>query len=173
MTKLTYTKKIYILSGISLVSIIAIIFLILYPLYGQINLQNEEIYDKKVQLAIYQQQRSNIEKTQQDYNKIKNDISNISKIFVNKDQILDLISALENIAATHSVVQNINLDPLLPSDSNNVIPLRISLNGNWLNLIQYLDDLEKLDYYVVVNDLNFTKNNESLNLSISANVYGQ
>lgn len=173
MIKLDYSKKIYVLGGISSIIIIGVIFFATYPLYNQITTLNNEVYDKRVQLAIYQQQRTNIEQTRQDYNKIKNDISNVSKIFISEDQILDLISALENTATTYSITQNISFDSSSQSDSDNVIVIQITARGDWLNLIQYLGGLEKLDYYLVIDDLNIINLNNNLTLTLSTKVFSQ
>jgi len=170
MNKITAIKKNYLFSGL-LLALIIIISILLYPLYNNIILLNQEIHDKRIQLAIYQQQRSNVDKSRRDYNKIKNDIVNISRIFIDKEKILDLVDMLESIATNNSINQNINLrntDQLELSDS---IIINITLTGNWSNIITYLGDLEKLDYYFTLDDLNFKQDNNEIILTFSTTVF--
>jgi len=171
MIKLDYDKKIYLLSGISIILIVASLILIINPLFSRITSLNSEVYDKRVQLAIYQQQRLNVEQTQQDYKKIKDDIENISKIFVNKDNILDLISKLEKISAAHSITQSINLDSTPADESADMLPMQITLNGKFQNLVNYLADIERLDYYIVIYGINFSTSDEDINLQLSINLF--
>lgn len=174
MSKLSYTKRVYIFSGIAAAALVGLLVFIVYPLYQRIITLDEELYNSRVQLAIYQQERTNLEKTQQDYSKIKNDITNISKIFVEREKILDFISALETIAANHSVTQNIDLDaPPTQTDANESIPVSVSIDGSWQNVLAYLADLESLDYYLVISNLTINQAGGTVRANLSATTFGQ
>jgi Tfp pilus assembly protein PilO len=165
-------RLIYIYSGICALIVVAAIIGIIYPSFTKIVSLKNEIYDQRIQLAVYEQQRSNAAETRKDYNKIKNDTNNISKIFISKDQILNFISSLENIATNHSLKQTISIDTTTVQDnSSKNTELTISTDGAWEQQLAYLADLERLDYYVSINDLAITKTNGNLSMSLSAKIF--
>lgn len=162
----------YIIIGIFIVLVLGVLYFLTYPLYSKITQGTKNLYDKRVSLAIYQQQRTNAEQTQRDYNSIKNDTASISKIFITKEHIFDLVSAMENIATTHNLTQDIKLDPnhqLIGSDK--ILAMNITLNGQWSDCLNYLHDLGKLDTYVVVKDLIIEKNVSGITMQLAAESY--
>jgi len=171
MNNIITNKKIYIYTGSVLVAFIIMIVFILYPLYNDIIIFNQDIRDQRIQLAIYEQQRNDLEKSRKDYNNIKNEIVNISKIFIEKDQILNLIDTLDIIADANSIIQTINLSDINPSADTTAVKINIELQGNWENLLSYLESLETLDNYISLYDLNFTKKTNSISLSFIAIVH--
>lgn len=171
MNKITLLNKIYLYSAIVIVLVGAISFFVLYPFYNKITDLNSSIYDKRVRLASYQQQRENIEKTQRDYNEIKKDVDVINKVFVDETQILDLIASLESIADKNEIAQQFDISPIDPLAEEKVYPMHIVLNGTWNNLVAYIHAADELHYYIVIDDLNFTSFNNELSLALSAKVY--
>ncbi len=171
MNKITLSKKIYIFSGLFIVFIGSVSFFVLFPFYNKITDLNTSIHDKRVELASYQQQRENIEKTQQDYNQIKKDVDTINKVFVDETKILDLISSLESIADENGIAQQFDIAPIDPLAEEKIYPMQIVLNGTWNNMVTYILATEELDYYIVIDDLNFTSFNNELSLALSAKVY--
>jgi len=173
MSKLNSNKKIYILSSTALIILFVLLVFVIIPFHNQINSYNNEIYDQRVQLAIQKQQRENIEETQRDYNKIKNEVDKISKVFIRKDKTLNLISDLEIIAAQKNIDQKIAITSNAETAPSNTLDLKISLTGSFTNIVQYLVKLEKLDYYVVIDDLNFINQENGTSLQFSAHTYSQ
>ena len=171
MNKFTLSNKIYIFSGLIIILIGVVSIFVLNPFYNRIIDLNTSIYDKRVQLASYQQQRENIEKTQQDYNEIKKDIDAINKVFVDETQILDLIASLESIAGNNDIAQQFDIAPVDPLAEEKIYPMQIVLSGTWGNLVTYIHAVEELHYYIVIDDLNFTSFNNELSLTLSAKVY--
>ncbi|MBU0963476.1 type 4a pilus biogenesis protein PilO [Patescibacteria group bacterium] len=173
MIKLNNSKKILILSGIIGVLIIAIIIFGLFPLYSSINLLDEKIYDKRVKLAIYEQQRQNIESTRDDYFQIKSDADTIAKVFIDKNNFLNLISTLENLATDNQVTQNINLNISSQSDIKDKISITLNTKGNWQNFSKYLVNIENLDFYVNIYDLSINRSGDDIEAVLIAYIYTQ
>jgi hypothetical protein len=173
MNKIDQKKKIFIIGSICVVIIAGLIFGIIYPYYNKIVSLNKDIYDKRVQLAIYEQQRSNAESTRKDYNKIKDDTDNIQKIFVYKDKILDFISALESTATQYTVKQTINFDPNENNAAQNFIHIKISTDGDWNATRDYLTAVERLHYYLNITDISMTSVNSQISLVLDAVAYTQ
>jgi len=162
-------KMLTIGSGL-IIAIVLLIIFVLFPLYNKITVMKAEIYDKRVQLQINQEQRKNIEQTRKDYNKIKNDIDKISSIFVDSDKTLDLISDFENIASQQSIQQKITINN---NDLNQdkIINLTISIDGKFENINKYLNQIENLNTYIIISSLDFSSNENDINLLFNAHAY--
>ena len=153
------SKKKVLLLGVSssLIIIAGIIFGIL-PLINRVVSLNNDVDDKRIQLAIFQQERTNLEQTQADYAKISNDISNISKIFINSDNALDVFYTLENIAENNLVSQDIKVTSSSNGSDSTSLRMNITLDCIWTQCLSYISDIEKLDFYIQIDDLHFTNN---------------
>ena len=165
------TKKLIILSTTLSIIIAAIIFFVLYPYFTKIQTLNINVNDQRIQLAIYEDQRINIDKTRSDLKKIENDINDISLIFVEQENILDFIDTLDFISENNNLVQTINIINLDNIETDNYLQISVGIDGEWDNIINYLNTLEKLDYYVILDNLNFSKLSEKINLTFTAIVY--
>jgi Tfp pilus assembly protein PilO len=173
MNRFSKNKQILSLIGIFIVLFSAVIFFLAYPYYLKIQETNDQIYDQRVQLAILEQQRLNIEQTHQDYNKIKKDLDTIQMSFINTDDMLKFISKFEEIAKKTHVEQNINLSTSTSNLVDNKLPFILTLSGSWQNIFDYISELESLDTYVLVDSISYSKNNASLSVILSANVFSQ
>jgi hypothetical protein len=166
-------EKIYILATFVVAIPTLLVIFVMIPYYNKISTVNKNSYDKRVQLAIFEQRRNNSELTRLDYNKIKDDTANVSKIFINKDKMLAFISALENIATTRQVTQKININSNQQIEKSGTIDFSIEASGSWDNLQYYLTDLEIMDYYLNIAVFNATVDGEAISLILNAKVYSQ
>lgn len=170
MNKLSYANRFYFLLSAASVVILAIFILFVFPLYTKVIAFKKSTYEQRVQLAIYEQLRLNADETRRDYNTIKSSLDNISKIFVNKEKILDFISTLENVATTTNMQQNIAIDND-SMQSGDKINLKINLTGSWQNTFRYLLTIEQLDYYIVINQIKVDAQSDELSSSLTCYVY--
>ncbi len=171
MPKISMKYKIYIYSSVFLAGILAFIILLIFPYYQNITSLNNDIYDNRLQLAIYLQQRENIEKTRQEYNKIKSDINKISKIYASEENIVELISFFESTATNNNLNQTIDLQGTANDEIGKKIKFGIHLQGSWTDILNYLSFLEQNDYYILINDLFFKQNSDSLSATFVAAIY--
>lgn len=136
---------------------------IIYPSFKEIKEMSNEIYKQKEQLEKLYLAGQFLKPTQKQYEKIKPQTSELSKMFIIKNQELEIISALENIASKNNLKQKIDLEepkenPATGKLENNPIrkyqplTLNIQITGNYINFLKYLIDLETLDYYINIKD---------------------
>lgn len=95
---------------------------------------------------------------------------------------MEVITALENIATENNITQNMDM-VLVNTDAKDKPALpqyyKISFvtNGYFSDQIAYLDALNKLPYYVIIQNLNFEKRNKKENennplaLTFEARIY--
>ncbi len=171
--RIRLVHRLYILSAVVLGIVGSAILLGIVPAYTNITTLTEDIHEKRVQLAIYNQERSNLEQTRRDYNTVKNDISEIGAIFVNNEQVLDVLSTLENIAQVHTLQQSITVVSTPDKNAEKKLSLRVILTGSWDNSINYLKDVEQLSYYVRIGDPVLSKTNDGISFTFNAETYGE
>lgn len=86
-------------------------------------------------------------------NKIKQDTNTYDKYFFRKGSELSLITSLEDVAnknAVNAKIESSNLDKIA---AGKYVVLSISANGQYANILQYLADLEQLDYFININNV--------------------
>ncbi|XOU94798.1 MAG: hypothetical protein ACNFW9_01895 [Candidatus Kerfeldbacteria bacterium] len=164
-------KKIIILTTTLSLIVVTICVFLLYPYYSEIQTQNTEIKDKRIQLAIYQEQRKNIDKTRTDLKKIEKDSNSLSLIFLEQEDILDFVDTLESISGKNNLEQNLELTNIESFQIDKNLMIGITLNGQWDDIMNYLNTLEILDQYVILDNLNFSKNGINIKLTFTAIIY--
>ncbi|MDP2683975.1 MAG: hypothetical protein Q8P20_02855 [bacterium] len=169
--KSNINSKIYLFSGSMGIIIIALIIFVIYPFYSQINTLNEDINSKRVQLAIYEKQRLNLDETRAEYNHIKNDIDKITSVLIDQDDLIPFIDSLDTVASHHNLSQEINLINFDESIENNEVIIEINLQGNWVSTNNYLAELEKLDKYLIIDNPNFIYSNDIVQTNFTMAIY--
>ena len=168
MNRLTFKNKIIILLSTLFLVIISSVAFYIYPTFSKISKVKNELHEQRVQLAILEQQRSDLETTRRDYNNIKDDIDQVSKIFLKKDSIPDLISDLEKYSNGKEITQEISLGNL---DANSQLKLTLSLTGNNSNIVDYISNLENLNIYLIITDFNLDQNEGDTSIRLDSVIY--
>lgn len=108
--------------------------------------------------------------------KIEPKIESLDNIFISQERVLEFITALEELAGKDSINQKINLalESSTKSDNYNKTPISIDAEGGYGNLITYLSDLEKINYYINIKNLTISAADAeggTLNLRINGDTY--
>lgn len=164
-----YKKRIFIKLGISSVIILLLIFLVIYPTYIKNNgltntIQKLEQTQKQHTISI-----DIIEKIQKSEDQLATEQNIISSVFVDPDRVFDFIKQLEEIRKKTGVSQKIEtstvitptIDPKThkevtePVDEDEI--LKITLQGTYSSLMEYLIRLENSGVYTQIENFNFIK----------------
>lgn len=178
-------------------TIISLVFLILGAaiVYGAISVPMAKI--KNVRAEILNQKQTMENKALRETNArnlseklavIEPELEKFDQIFINANRELEFITTLENVAARNNIGQKIALN--IPSEksgqSYRKIPLEITAQGNFYDLMRYANDLENLNYYINIKTLDLSRNpglarfnpsgeinisGQTLNLKLSADTY--
>ncbi len=94
------------------------------------------------------------------YQTVKSNIHLLDQIFIQKSDSLLFVDQLENIAEKNNVSQSANLinKNEEKKDFYSIIPLQVSVSGEEDDILNYLKDLEDLDYYINIKDVDITNN---------------
>lgn len=170
--KLTTQYKIILIISILIIILLIFYFLINNYLLAKIEELNKDIYDSQVTYKIYEDQKNNITKIKSDYKKVKDDSLKLSKVFITPDRALDFISALENIASENRITQQINLQEINKNTKDiQKISIQLNLDGDYFDIIRYINRLEALEYYINISNLNFSKVENITRLNLKADSF--
>lgn len=155
-----YNRIIIIFAAI-IISLL-ILFIILLPTLKKIKQMTQDIYSQRVALEKLYLRGQSIRKSKENYEKIKDDIKQLENVFNYVGQELNFITALEKIAEEKNISQIINIKnggkestkkPV--NEDYHSIEVVVNLNGNYNDLIRYLEAVQNLDFYFNINYLDF------------------
>jgi len=105
---------------------------------------------------------------------VESQLKKVDSIFINKDRMLDFVTTIEGIAAANKVNQTINISDSADKSSGfskNI--LNLAAKGNYKNILNFLEDLESLNYYINIDILDVQKTQEDIFMNITAEFYGK
>lgn len=161
LLKLSLEKKI-ILSIIFLVLfILSIIFFIILPAVKDIKDIRDDIDSQRIDLEKRYINGQNIRSLSEKLNKVESQIAILDQSFINKNCGLEFITTLEEIADKNKIVQKINLSAQINKNDDlyKKIPVQFFTQGNFLNQLNYLIDLEALNYYINIKSIEIISGN--------------
>jgi len=139
---------------IMVLALLAIIIFIVIPAVGDIRNLNQKIIGQRTLLESRYEKRLNIKNSIRNHNTIQPQIPALMNLtYLNPGNEIDFITALETLADKNGVRQTIIFDTqngeMILQDKKKV-PIEIILNGNYLNILKYMRDLEKLNFYLII-----------------------
>jgi len=177
-------QKIYVIVLTFIIFIVLMTYLIIIPSLKKIKKTRVDILNQKIELKQSMDQSKNLNQLKEKINNIEPELKKLDKIFINKNRELDFITSLEAIAEQYNIEQNINLNPGKNEEKGyKSSPITINLEGNYLDILQYLRTIESSQYYININSINLglsssnnnsqLKNNEDIKVSmiIGADIY--
>lgn len=128
---------------------------IIMPTINNIKDISSKINNIRLDLEKKYDNRQNLRTVMSKFKKIEKSSEKFSNIYIEKNEELKLITALERIASDNNLEQNINT--FIYQNENktakikgqeNEIDIQLQLNGDYINIIKYLYDLRRLPYYI-------------------------
>ncbi len=156
--KIGLRKKIIIIIILLPSTIAGIIYFVVISSINDIKRFKDEIETQRIDLEIKYKKGQSLKKLSEDLKTVKPLISELDKIFINEDNVLGFITTLEKIAGDNRISQNINLlsSKSFAKNGYKKTPLQITTSGEFIGQLNYLIDLEALDYYININSLELT-----------------
>ncbi len=115
----------------------------------QINIQYAKL-DK-----LYKQGKL-IKKIKLEFDKIKPEIALLDNALLRQGDELVLITTLEDVASKYNLEQYISMGELPQNNIKDItrIPITVTLNGNFVDVIKYIKELEEQPFYINWQDIN-------------------
>ena len=156
----TSTKSIlkdYWSLSISLALLLILINLVIIPIYKKISLLQERIAIEKNELETKYIRRQTIRRTLLSLQHTKTEWPKLySSFYPEFGREVVFIDALEKIADTYNLKQNLRLEPSLASHfSGNIdeVPMQLTLIGTFPNVVAYIHALENISYILNLKEL--------------------
>lgn len=172
-------RKIIIFIGLVGATIGLIVYLIILPTIKDIKKISDAVYAERIDLEKKYIRGQLLKKTLEDFEKVKPEKEKLASIFVNQGGELEFITALEKIAAGRGLEQNIQLQAATgKKNEKNLYPLllAVTVKGDFIEILKYLKDLEKINYYFNIFSLAIglaekTSGNEAVNAILTGKIY--
>lgn len=161
LMKITTQQKIYIISGIFACTALALGAFLLWPLYTDIQNGSGQLTAIKSQRASLDVENNEIANFKKNYNQYQPNLAKLNEAFVDPKNPVNFIAFLEssadssNIKSTISLIQNPN------QDSQNVLTFQLSTSGNFLDTLQFAQQLENGPYLIEIEDVSIQDSSPS------------
>jgi Tfp pilus assembly protein PilO len=178
--KINYLNRLYLLTGIFLSILLALIYLIIIPTISEIKDTKKEVINQKNELEKKLNREKNLSTLNEDLKKIEPEVDFLNQIFIEKNKELEFITTLEGIAAKNDINQtlSLNTDKSAKFGQYTKTPIGITADGKYNNLIDYLKNIEAMKYYINISSLDMVLENQDPSspykkgrLQISADTY--
>lgn len=180
LSKFDLRQKIAVSIFVFLIFIGIVIYFTIIPSVRDIIIIKNDIYAQKVDLEMKYLKGQNLRNLTEKLIAAEERMQDIDQAFVDGSDDLKFIVTLEEIAEKNNVTQKINI--LKPENSGAIfskVPIQIFSQGSVADQLNYLTDLERLNFYININSLEITstaRRNENqaasnVSLFISADSY--
>ncbi len=146
-----------------------IFIFIIQPTIIDIKAFNDRIQMERVALENKYASRRNIKNIIADLKYASNGITPLEeKIVVKKGQEVSFVSSLEKIAEKNNLAQKIKIVPAPDGNAktkNLAVEQNISiaLSGNYIDVLRYMNDIEKSIVYIIINSIGITSGGGDMN----------
>ncbi|MDP3043350.1 MAG: type 4a pilus biogenesis protein PilO [bacterium] len=151
-------KRIFIVPAVFILFIAGLIYFIILPTMKDIEETAAQIESQRTDLDKKYYKSKSAKQSTKSLKAIEGDVEKLDRVFINQNQELAFITALEETANKNNINQNINLDLSSGAKNNKYdkIPLKLTTQGNFINQFNYLRDLEGLNYYLNIKSLDLS-----------------
>ncbi len=151
--KLNLKNKITITMVGFIIIILSLVYFIVAPTIKDIKTMGNSIEAQREDLEKKYIKGQSLKKLTENLNKIEPKLELLNQIFINKNRELEFITSLEKEANKNQIGQKINLSSLEKTENQNFgkTNLQLFTKGNFIKQLQYLKDLEQLNYYININ----------------------
>ncbi len=138
------------------------------PLLQGIKKMSSQILSDKSSMVLLAVQSEQLQEFKQKYDFYKEDLEKISKFFLDPKNPVGLIKFLEKESAESSIDSKISLSEYSKGEDGQF--LQISANGNFLNILEFLEKLENGPYLVKIDSISAKKLESGGEFEINADI---
>lgn len=148
--KLNLKNKITASSVGFLAIILLLIYFIVIPTIKEIKVIGQTIEAQREDLEKKYIKGQSLRQSTENLSKIEPKLELLDQIFINRNRELEFITSLENKANKNQISQKINLSAPQKAENQNFQKTNLQLftKGGFIKQLQYLLDLEHLNYYI-------------------------
>lgn len=162
LNKYDSRQKILIISALFVVVSTAIVYFIIAKTAYKIKYLNKEIIEQRVDFYRKLNREDNLARLNDKLKQIEPSLNKLNKIFIDSNKKLEFITTLEDVAQKNGVSQEITLSDQGEAGSGNSSQkhlLGMEVRGSFNDVVGYLADLENMDYYINIFDIDLSSSN--------------
>ena len=159
-------KKLYIKVGILLAIVLALFYASCFYLPQKIKDLSLEIISNKNKIEQLSEQNSQIDSIRNKYNELRENIDEVSECIVNYSNIFSFIASVKDVAEKNNINLNINVSndgKMQETNFLSYINYNIKATGEFGDIMRFLDNLENLKYYINIEKIKISSNNDDNN----------
>jgi hypothetical protein len=158
---LAMNKKNYIIIIIFLLLSSVLVLFFILPYFKEIGTRSAELVAEKDQISFFGLQSAEISNFKKGYADYLANIKNIEQMFVDPQDPISFIEFMEKTALDSRIT--LKVSPQLSSDKNSkVIIFQLSGGGNFPDLLNFLERLERGPYLIDIGNLNISNSKENI-----------
>ncbi len=154
-------KKIYIWLGSGLFICLALIFFILYFLQGKLTQVFATINDNRSQIIEFQDRYTSLIEGDR-YLRDPETTSKVKSIFINQSDVWSFLDDLEKKALENNLSITLDFEDFSGEEERGAF-LLLSIDGDYLNILSYLAQLERENFYINWQEVAIKKNVPGIN----------
>ena len=156
--KINLKQKLATNTVIFVVSFSAIFYFAIYMASQSINDLRAQVIAGKIEVEKRINREENMSNLAIKLKKIEGELEKVNGVFIDKNEKLEFITTLENIANYNNINQNINLLPVdnaIATITKSLI--NINARGEYIDAVNYLRDIESLSYHINISTIGFSR----------------
>lgn len=147
---MSFKQKIVFTLASLLILLVAIWIFVIRPTIREIKKISDAVYRQRVMLEEKYIKGQTLKKTMEDFKQIQPQIPSLSSIFLQKGNELKYITKIEEMAGQNQIDSELQLNTKTMAPLKDVLenlPFTLILKGDFVSIIKFLTELEKIDYY--------------------------
>jgi len=174
LKKISPKQKLFVNIGLLLILNILFIYLLILPAISNIKKSRNDILNLKIDLENKIIREKNLYILNEKISKVNPQLEKINQIFISQNQEIEFITTLENLEKKYNVSQKLNIDlnNRQGEEGLNKIPISTNTSGNFRNLMDYLANIESLNYYINIESISLSNGTDD-SLSSKSVLLGQ
>lgn len=146
----------YITAGL-FIAVILIVTLVFIPSLTKIRTITTSIDTERTELEKLYTRGQVVHEVKIKLEQAKKDIPLIEATILKSGTELEWIKLIETMAARHSIDQKLNLGATVQENGLSMIPFTMEVKGDWRDVIAYVRDIERLDWYIRLTNFEATQ----------------
>lgn len=174
---MNFRAKMIVFLFSSLIGVFIVVLIIFVPAVKDIKKISNTIILEKEDLESKYQRGLLLKKIKKSADDIQEEKVTIDQLYIETGKELEFVDAIEKQANQYniSLALQLNTDEIVNTGSIQILPLGMTLNGNFVQILNYLYELEKQSYYLNISsiDITNTSGRDTISMSLDGTIYSK
>jgi Tfp pilus assembly protein PilO len=162
--KTNFKLKMFLSILFYLVILFVAVIVFIMPSIEYIKSASKKIIENRIDEEKYIQSKKEFKNLETKLSSIDYKVQNIDKYFIKKDNELDFIKSLEDLATKDNIEQKITIDygAFNSKETYINVPTQLNISGDFVNILNYISDLAGMNYFTNIKNISLTKSSGAI-----------